>query len=314
MTKKQKHGPRMMKKIMKRRKRMLAIIIVLIIFLVGSTSFKIFDSLRPVAVGVSTQEVFATMVLTNPVKSGLVQEIERLEEKRIRAKIEELREIERQKKRAEEEIKRKEKEEADKNKKIAYLTFDDGPSTIVTPRILDILDAYDIKATFFVLGRMADANGEILKTIDKSGHAIGHHSYSHNYDYIYRNVENFIGELDQTNRVFKKHLGEDFQTKLLRFPGGSFEKRKQVFLRAVEDLGYVNYDWNALNGDAEGHKLSKSYLVNRLKSTVPRNSNKKEIIILMHDTDTKSTTADALPEIIEYLIEEGYEFRTLNEK
>ena len=108
----------------------------------------------------------------------------------------------------------------------------------------------------------------------------------------------------------KEVLGEDFETKLLRLPGGSFEKHKQKFLKAATDKGYKNYNWNALNGDAEGIDLPKNKLIDRLKATA---KGKKEIIILMHDSDSKKTTVEALPEIIDYLIEEGYEFRVLDQ-
>lgn len=314
MDKRTKNGPRRTKQIFRRRRQFVALLLVSIFFLVGSTTLKVFASLRPTAVGISTKETFNTMVLKNPVKLGLNEEIGKVEEEKVKAKIESIRAVEEKRKQAEEDAKRIEKEKVDNNRKIAYLTFDDGPSTKVTPRVLGILDDYDIKATFFVLGKMANANPEMLKRVHNDGHAIAHHSYSHDYKHLYKSTGNFIAELDKTNKLFKEILGEDFKTRLLRFPGGSFEKSKQKFIKATANLGYSNYDWNALNGDAEGHGLSKKTLVNKLKSTVESNRNKSETIILMHDTNAKATTADALPEIIDYLIKEGYEFRTLNQK
>ena len=91
-------------------------------------------------------------------------------------------------------------EDSKENKKIAYLTFDDGPSRTVTPQILDILAKYDIKATFFVVGKYAEKNPDILRRIYEEGHVIGNHTYSHNYNYIYKNVSNFVRELDATQR------------------------------------------------------------------------------------------------------------------
>lgn len=193
------------------------------------------------------------------------------------------------------------------NKKIAYLTFDDGPSSIVTPQILDILAQYDIKATFFVVGKFAEKNPDILKRTYEEGHDIGNHSYSHNYNYIYKKVSNFVKELDITQEVFKSILGEEFETDLMRFPGGSFGDWKSSFREQVTALGYKYIDWNSLNGDAEGHNLSKDKLIQRFKSTY---RNQQELIILMHDTDAKVSTPEALPAIIEFLIEEGYEFAT----
>ena len=193
------------------------------------------------------------------------------------------------------------------NKKIAYITFDDGPSSIVTPQVLDILARYDIKATFFVVGKFAEKNSDVLKRIYEEGHAIGNHSYSHNYNYIYKSVSNFVQELDITNEVFKSILGEEFETDIIRFPGGSFGDWKLPYREQVIALGYRYIDWNSLNGDAEGHNISKEKLVERFMSTY---HGQKELIILMHDTDAKYTTIEALPIIIEFLIDEGYEFAT----
>ena len=198
-------------------------------------------------------------------------------------------------------------EDAKANGKIAYLTFDDGPSLVSTPKILDILEEYDIKATFFVIGYMAEKHPEILRMVHEKGHTIGNHSYSHNYGYIYRNVTNFMDDINKTNVVLKDILGDEFSTNIIRFPGGSFGKDN--FIKRVQKEGLHYFDWNSLNGDAEGVKFSKQRLVNRFKETA---KNKKKLIVLMHDTDAKSTTVEALPEIIEYLLENGYVFDVLD--
>ena len=198
--------------------------------------------------------------------------------------------------------------ELDKNKKIAYLTFDDGPSLKSTPQILDILKENDVPATFFVLGSMAERNPETLKRVHEEGHSIGHHSYSHNYNYIYGNPNNFMAELKKTDDLFKRILGEDFNTNLLRFPGGQFGAKKNEYARIAKKEGYISHNWNALNGDSEGHNMSTNFLLNRLKSTV---GNQKEVVILMHDTDAKATTVKSLQSSIDFLRNNGYEFRRL---
>lgn len=192
--------------------------------------------------------------------------------------------------------------------KVAYLTFDDGPSNNITPQILDILKKYNIKATFFVIGGMAEKYPELIKRIYQEGHAIGNHTYSHNYKHIYKKIDNFIGELKITEKVFKNILGEDFETNLVRFPGGSFGSKRAPFRKAVIDSGYTYYDWNSLNGDAEGKSIPKSRLIQRFKNTA---KGQRELIVLMHDIGTKKTTVEALPEIIEYLQQKGYEFDIL---
>lgn len=192
--------------------------------------------------------------------------------------------------------------------KFAYLTFDDGPSANVTPKILNILDQYHIKATFFVTGINANAQSGLIKEIHERGHVIANHSYSHDYNKVYSNTTAFIGEIEKTYSIIKKII-PSYNTKIFRFPGGS-NGRNDVFKLAAQNLNYVYYDWNALNGDAEGHLISKDKLIARTKETVKSQS---PVIILMHDAGAKTTTADSLPAIIEHLISSGYEFKTLEE-
>lgn len=192
--------------------------------------------------------------------------------------------------------------------KVAYLTFDDGPSTTVTPVILDILSDYNVQATFFILGSMAEENPNILKRIYNEGHSIGNHSYSHKYNVIYKNMDNFLGEVNRTDRIIKNILGEGFDSTLLRFPGGSFENYKQKYKKAAQNRGYKVYNWNALNGDAEGKNVPSNKLISRLKETT---RGQKELVVLMHDTYGKETTAEALPSIIKYLRNNGYTLKKL---
>ncbi len=227
-----------------------------------------------------------------------------LKQQELETKIEELR-----KEIAKQQINGQEKMlEADNGVKVAYLTFDDGPSAKSTPKILKILDDYNIKATFFVLGKSLEYNKEILKDIYARGHAIGNHSYTHDYKKIYASVEAFKEDMMQNDRLIKEVLGKDFQTSLLRCPGGCFGKKMDKFKVAAAEIGYTNYNWNCLNGDAEGRLFSKEHLVQRVKKTA---GGQRNLIILMHDTDAKTTTPEALPEIIEYLKSQGYEFRNM---
>jgi peptidoglycan/xylan/chitin deacetylase (PgdA/CDA1 family) len=192
--------------------------------------------------------------------------------------------------------------------KVAYLTFDDGPSTKVTPKILNTLDEYNIKATFFVTGINAKAESDLLKQIYERGHVIANHSYSHNYNKLYSSTTAFIDEIEKTHSIIKKII-PSYSTKIFRFPGGSYGKNTE-FKIAIKNLNYVYYDWNALNGDTESYFISKDKLLARTKETVKSQSS---VIILMHDTGVKTATADSLPSIIEFLVSSGYEFRTLEE-
>lgn len=194
-------------------------------------------------------------------------------------------------------------------KRTAFLTFDDGPSKNITPQILDILKKYNVKATFFVIGRMAEDNKGLLKRISKEGHAIGNHTYSHDYRYIYDNTDNLMEDMDKCDRVLKDILGQDFYTRLFRFPGGTFGEKCRPFEEAVEKEGYRYIDWNALNGDAEGISIPGANLMKRFLDTV---GCKNHIVVLMHDAGGKKTTVEMLPKAIEYLKSQGYEFRTLS--
>lgn len=196
-----------------------------------------------------------------------------------------------------------------KGQKTAYLTFDDGPSPNVTPKILDILNNYNVKATFFVIGRQASANKNLIIRENKEGNAIGDHTYTHDYTYIYQNTKNLVDDFDKCRDTVKSILGHDYNIKYVRFPGGAFGADRKPFREAVMNAGYSFIDWNSLNGDAEGSNIPSDKLVNRLKET---SKGKNTLVVLMHDAASKQTTVQALPQIIEYLKASGYVFKTLN--
>ena len=191
-----------------------------------------------------------------------------------------------------------------------YLTFDDGPSSEATNQILDILKDYNIKATFFVIGQNAQNYPDILRRIYDEGHAIGIHTYDHNYKKIYSSADALQEDIEKCLNALREILGPDFNTNLYRFPGGSFRSNKDMFVERVESLGYIYYDWNALNGDAEGRNPSESYLIDRFNET---RDGYNVLISLMHDTNDKTGTVNSLPEIIEELQSEGYQFKSLGE-
>ncbi|MBP3916688.1 polysaccharide deacetylase family protein [Clostridium sp.] len=205
-------------------------------------------------------------------------------------------------------------------KKVVYLTFDDGPSTTNTPEILDVLDRYNVKATFFTLGKSIEGNEEaknILKETARRGHAIANHTYSHDYSYLYpnrtMNVDNIISDIEKNNSIMKEVLGEDFSTRVIRFPGGYWSWEGRTAMKeAMEQNGYYNVDWNALNKDAEGKQKNADELLQSTKETVEAlGPDADSVVFLMHDTYGKEETVKALPQIIEYLQEKGFEFRTI---
>lgn len=195
--------------------------------------------------------------------------------------------------------------------KRAFLTFDDGPSN-TTLRILDILDQYNAKATFFVIYHDEPDTVAIMQQIVQRGHTIALHSYTHNYSQIYSSVEAYFDDLTKIKDFVKQATGVD--SDIIRFPGGSSNtvSRKycsgimSTLVNEVHNRGYEYFDWNCSNGDASGNNISADRLYNELVNSA--NINRDNLVILMHDTRAKSTTADSLPQILDYLRSNGYSF------
>ena len=195
--------------------------------------------------------------------------------------------------------------------KRAFLTFDDGPSS-VTPIILETLKQENIKATFFVLGSRVDALPETVKRIYEEGHFIANHGYTHSYSAIYASPQTVLDEFNQCNESVKKAIDvPEYNSHLFRFPGGLVGgpyaniKSQAKELLAQNDILYV--DWNALSGDAETTEPTIEFEMQRIQETV---SNKNSVVILMHDAEAKKVTAEALPQIINWLKQNEYEFKS----
>ncbi len=198
--------------------------------------------------------------------------------------------------------------------KRAFLTFDDGPSS-VTPTILDILKQENVPATFFVLGSRVEAMPEIVKRMYEEGHYIANHGYSHVYSSIYASPQAVLDEYNKCNEAVKKAIQvPEYQSHLFRFPGGSsggpYATIKTESIKLLEENGILYVDWNALTGDAEKNDLTIEYEITRLQQTI---SNRNSVVVLMHDAPTKKITAEALPQIISYMKQQGYEFKNFYE-
>ena len=201
-------------------------------------------------------------------------------------------------------------------KKYAFLTFDDGPSSSITPQVLEILRNYKIRATFFLLGRMVEDNPKIIERYIKEGHSIANHTYTHNYNILYPgrhvDVNAFNQELSRTDSIVKNIIGQDLKMRVVRFPAGSFENWKKPMRDELISSGFYYIDWNVENRDGIKQNISVQEQLTSIKSnTNSAEANNKNLVVLMHDSSAKNTTASGLPFIIEYLISKGYEFRTL---
>lgn len=181
-----------------------------------------------------------------------------------------------------------------------YLTFDDGPS-IYTDDILEILDKYGIKATFFVVGKESDSDKEALTMIVDGGHTLGMHSYSHKYAELYQSVEDFADDFVKLQSYLYEVTG--VESKFYRFPGGSSNTVSDIdmqeFADYLESQGVQFYDWNISSGDAGSIPLSVDTLVRNSMEGIGENGTS---IILFHDSADKPTTVEALPIIIENIL------------
>lgn len=198
--------------------------------------------------------------------------------------------------------------------KRAFLTFDDGPST-VTPTILDILKQENIRATFFVLGSRVNAMPETVRRIYEEGHYIANHGYSHSYSSIYSSPQTVLDEFNQCNDAVKSAIGvPEYNSHLFRFPGGltggKYASIKEQAKELLSQNDIVHVDWNALSGDAETTEPTIEYEMERIQQTILY---KNSVVILMHDAEAKKVTVEALPQIISWIRENGYEFKNFYE-
>lgn len=194
--------------------------------------------------------------------------------------------------------------------KVVYLTFDDGPNRAVTPKILDILEKKNIKATFFVIGKNVEQHPEIVKRAYEEGHYIANHGYDHNNKKLYKNKESFINEIKKTDLAIGNAIGvENYCSHVFRFPNGFMSPnnkiQKKEALSILSELDYTYIDWNCLNNDSV-KKYTKEQLLNNLKKTA---KDKNTLVILMHDTKDVNDSSLVLEDSINYLEAEGYEFK-----
>ena len=190
--------------------------------------------------------------------------------------------------------------------KIAYLTFDDGPDNKNTPKILDILKNYGVPATFYVCGNMVELYPDVLKRIFAEGHAIGNHSYNHNYKELYPSTEKFLKQLNDTDEIIKSVIG--VRPLIIRTPGGRVGMWTANYEPLMQACGYVEHDWNVSVEDATAKKPNAQQIISIFKSQIEGSFKDNAAIILMHSNSGKEQTVDALPAIIETLVRKNYSF------
>lgn len=197
---------------------------------------------------------------------------------------------------------------APSNRKVIYLTFDDGPGPY-TAKLLETLAAHKIHATFFVTGY---GDHSLIAREAREGHSVGVHTYTHDYKQIYASKAAFMEDLNKINDLVEKQTGK--KSKLLRFPGGSSNTVSSftpgIMTELVRDLteqGYVYFDWNVESGDAGKVKTSEE-IFHQVTTAVARNNSS---VVLQHDT--KEFSVDAVGRIIDWGLANGYTFLPLDE-
>ncbi len=200
--------------------------------------------------------------------------------------------------------------------KIAYLTFDDGPSAL-TSEILDVLDHYGVKATFFIKGVAIKYYPDTLAREANEGHTIGNHTVTHNYATIYESLDALESEIKENNRRIKEITG--ITPTAFRFPGGSSNSmfatyapdvELDEFLNLIHEMGMEYYDWNVSSLDASSNTKTPDELFN---AVVKGCTGVDQVTILMHDAGNKQSTLEALPRIIEWLLEQGYSIEPITD-
>ncbi len=190
-------------------------------------------------------------------------------------------------------------------KKVVYLTFDDGPNKY-TPEILDLLDKYDMKATFFMLNYSMKENPELVKQIEASGHGMGLHGVSHRKNIFYKDVKTPATEMSQANLTLENILG--IQTKLVRTPYGSKPYLSDQQYQKLTDNGFLLWDWNVDSGDSSKAYVASKVIIDRVLTGLKA---KSKPVVLLHD---KECTADALETILIWMKKNGYESKSLTEE
>jgi peptidoglycan/xylan/chitin deacetylase (PgdA/CDA1 family) len=190
--------------------------------------------------------------------------------------------------------------------KVVYLTIDDGPSH-KTAEYLDILESRGVKATFFLLGKQVARYPEATRAIRDRGHKLANHTYTHVYKTVYQSVDVFMEEVERTRAAILETAGVD--VRLVRAPGGVYGHFEKSYYRRLEAAGYVNHDWNLDSKDSVMKKATADKIMSHIRAA---NKDRQVAVVLLHDSG-KTSSLEALPQIIDYYLGEGYTFEVLPE-
>jgi peptidoglycan/xylan/chitin deacetylase (PgdA/CDA1 family) len=192
---------------------------------------------------------------------------------------------------------------------VAYLTFDDGPTRKVTPMVLDILARYNVKGTFFVIGTRVQDLPELTRRIVREGHALGNHTWNHDYSDIYRSPEVFLASVRRAEESLFQIAG--VRPDIVRAPGGTFGHFTPEYFAIMKQNGYAVINWNVSSGDTTLPVPPADVIAANVIENAKPKSVRKNAVILLHDGAGHESSAEALPTIIEYFLSLGYRFEVL---
>lgn len=193
-------------------------------------------------------------------------------------------------------------------KKVIYLTFDDGPAGKVTKDTLDILKKNSVPATFFLIGDQIKGQEDLIKRIYDEGHALGLHSMSHKRNCLYSSNESFLKEMLDTQETINSIVG--IKPTILRFPFGcnnNYYRLSESMVNLLHENNLKIYDWNTDSGDGANPSANPGVFIKNSKS------NKDSVLLLMHCAYMSKNSVIALPDIIKYYKDNGYEFKVIDE-
>lgn len=188
--------------------------------------------------------------------------------------------------------------------KAVYLTFDDGPSKL-TGSVLDILKESKIQATFFVLGEQVQRYPEFITRAVEEGHVLGNHTFNHNYEELYKGFSPFWSQIKQTEEAIRLITGT--RTSLVRAPGGTAGHFDDTYFTLLKQGGYQVIDWNVDSGDSKRRGVPAQEIIEGATKDIHSN----QVVVLMHDGTGHEQTVKALPKIISYYKNKGYQFEVL---
>jgi peptidoglycan/xylan/chitin deacetylase (PgdA/CDA1 family) len=196
-----------------------------------------------------------------------------------------------------------------------YLTFDDGPSDTSTPQILEVLNRYGAKATFFIMGSAAAPRADMIRLEHERGHTIAVHSYSHNYEEVYSSAAAFMADIEQCEAILTEILGEP-PPRILRFPAGSAATELEDNPQLREDIkaqlaagGWKYFDWLVSFGDSiSGWTPNVGDLASNVIANIDEQveAGNRDIVVLAHDVDIKPWTVADVPLVVSYCLKKGY--------